>query len=51
MEARELIQLLYDGRLTVVPLFIASVVALAILFERLWRYRGLQSQTRESWAL
>ena len=47
MEARELIQLLYDGRLTVVPLFIASVIALTILFERLWRYRGLQSQTRE----
>jgi len=47
MEARELIELLYDGRLTVVPLFIASVIALTILFERLWRYRGLQSQTRE----
>jgi biopolymer transport protein ExbB len=47
MDAQEFIQLLYDGRLTVVPLFIASVIALTILFERMWRYRGLQSQTRD----
>jgi biopolymer transport protein ExbB len=46
MDAQELIQLLYDGRLTVVPLFIASVITLAILFERMWRYRGLQTETR-----
>ena len=47
MDAQELIKLLYDGRLTVFPLLIASVITLAILFERMWRYRGLQSQTRE----
>jgi len=45
MDAQELIQLLHDGRLTVIPLFIASVIALTILFERMWRYRGLKGQT------
>ncbi len=46
MDAQEILQLLYDGRLTVVPLLVASVITLTILFERMWRYRGLKSQTR-----
>jgi len=46
MEARTLLQLLQDGGLTVYPLAVASVITLTILFERVWRYRGLESQTR-----
>jgi biopolymer transport protein ExbB len=37
---------LQDGGLTVYPLAVASVITLAILFERIWRYRGLDRQTR-----
>ncbi len=46
MDAQTLLQLLRDGGLTVYPLAIASVITLTILFERVWRYRGLESQTR-----
>jgi biopolymer transport protein ExbB len=46
MDAQTLLQLLQDGGLTVYPLGAASVITLAILFERVWRYRGLESQTR-----
>jgi len=46
MEARTLLQLLQDGGLTVYPLAVASVITLTILFERVWRYRGLEGQTR-----
>jgi len=46
MEARTLLQLLQDGGLTVYPLAVASVITLTILFERMWRYRGLERQTR-----
>ncbi len=46
MDAQTLLQLLKDGGLTVYPLGLASVVTLTILFERIWRYRGLQGQTR-----
>ena len=46
MDAQTLLQLLQDGGLTVYPLGLASVVTLAILFERMWRYKGLESQTR-----
>lgn len=46
MDAQEILQLLYDGRLTVVPLLVASVVTVTILFERMWRYQGLKSETR-----
>ncbi len=46
MDSQEILQLLYDGRLTVVPLLVASVITLTILFERMWRYQGLKSQTR-----
>jgi len=46
MDAQQLLQLLQDGGLTVYPLAVASVITLTILFERMWRYRGLESQTR-----
>jgi len=46
MDAQTLLQLLQDGGLTVYPLAVASVITLTILFERMWRYRGLESQTR-----
>ncbi len=46
MDSQEILQLLYDGRLTVVPLAVASVITLTILFERMWRYQGLKSRTR-----
>jgi biopolymer transport protein ExbB len=46
MDAQTLLQLLRDGGLTVYPLAVASVITLTILFERVWRYRGLDSQTR-----
>jgi biopolymer transport protein ExbB len=46
MDAQNLLQLLQDGGLTVYPLALASVITLTILFERMWRYRGLESRTR-----
>ena len=47
MDAQSLLQLLQDGGLTVYPLAVGSVVTLTILFERIWKYRGLEKQTRE----
>ena len=41
-----MLDLLWMGRLTVIPLGFASVLVLAIVFERAWRYRGIESQTR-----
>ena len=41
------IELLRLGAVTTVPLGILSVVALGIVFERLWRFRGLSRQTRD----
>ena len=46
MDAQTLLQLLQDGGLTVYPLGVASVITLTILFERMWRYQGLERQTR-----
>ncbi len=46
MDAHALLQLLQDGGLTVYPLAVGSVITLTILFERIWRYRGLDRQTR-----
>lgn len=43
----ELLELLHQGRLTVYPLGVLSVIVFAITFERLWRYRGLDKETRE----
>jgi biopolymer transport protein ExbB len=35
------------GRLTVIPLGLGSVLVLAIVFERVWRYRGIERGTRK----
>ncbi len=47
VERLTLLELLRLGALTVVPLGILSIVALGIVFERLWRYRGLDLKTRD----
>ncbi len=47
MEMTELLELLHQGRLTVYPLGVLSVVVFAIAIERFWRYRGVEKQTRE----
>ena len=47
MDNATILQLLQDGGLTVYPLGISSVIALAIFIERLWRYRGIANGTRE----
>ena len=46
MDSQELVDLLYEGRLTVIPLGIASVIVFAIVLERLWRFRGIDKRTR-----
>lgn len=46
VERLTIIELLRLGAITTIPLGILSVVALGIVFERLWRYRGLKSRTR-----
>jgi len=45
--AEHLVELLIMGWLSTVPLGIGSVLALAIFFERLWRFRGLERSARE----
>jgi biopolymer transport protein ExbB len=47
MEWAELLELLHQGRLTVYPLGVLSVVVFAISIERYWKYRGLEAETRE----
>jgi biopolymer transport protein ExbB len=47
LDANSLLTLLNDGGLTVYPLGLGSIVALAILVERLLRYRGIDKGTRE----
>ena len=46
MDAQYLLQLLQDGGLTVYPLGLGSIIAVAILIERLWRFRGIDRATR-----
>jgi biopolymer transport protein ExbB len=46
LDAQSLLQLLQDGGLTVYPLALGSVITLTILFERIWKYRGLEKETR-----
>ncbi len=46
MDAQQLLDLIHQGRLTVYPLGVASMVVLAILLERLWRFRGIDRATR-----
>ncbi len=47
MDAQGLLDLLHQGRLTVYPLGVASILVLAILLERLWRFRGIDRDTRQ----
>jgi len=46
LETNQLIHLLMMGWHTTVPLGLASIACIAIVFERLWRYRGLDANTR-----
>ncbi len=46
MDAESLLHLLYLGRLTVYPLGVGSVIVIAIVLERMWRFRGIDRQTR-----
>lgn len=47
MDAQQLLDLLYLGRLTVYPLGVGSLVVFAIVLERVWRFRGIERGTRE----
>jgi biopolymer transport protein ExbB len=47
LDAQGLLDLLHTGRLTVYPLGVSSVVVLAILLERLWRFSGIDRSTRQ----
>ena len=47
MDAQSLLQLLHDGGLTVYPLGVGSIVCLAILCERMWRYAGVDERSRD----
>ncbi len=47
MSFAEILDLLHQGRLTVYPLGVLSVIVFAIAIERLWRFRGLEKDTRE----
>jgi len=47
LDTQTILKLLNDGGLTVYPLGVASILTLAIFFERVWRYRGISSGTRE----
>jgi len=46
LDAKEILQLLQDGGLTVYPLGVGSILSLAILLERMLRFRGVESGTR-----
>ena len=47
MEFSELLELLHQGRLTVYPLIVLSVIVFGLAFERLYKYRGLEKNSRE----
>ena len=47
MDAARFLDLLNQGGLTVYPLGAASVLVVAILLERLWRFRGADRKTRK----
>ena len=46
-DAQTLLALLHQGGLTVYPLIACSILAVAVVAQQLWRYRGLESRTRE----
>jgi len=47
LEAREILDLLWQGRLTTFPLFFLSIAVFTLALERIWRYRGLEKRTRD----
>jgi len=47
LDSGNLLRLLEQGGLTVYPLALGSVLAVAIVIERVWRFRGLERATRE----
>jgi biopolymer transport protein ExbB len=47
LDSNEILVLLRQGWLTVVPLAVLSVIVFTIAIERAWRYRGLEKATRE----
>ncbi len=46
-DAETLLALLHQGGLTVYPLIGCSILAVAVVVQQLWRYRGLEPATRE----
>lgn len=46
MDSERILELIHQGGMTNYPLMVGSVLALAIFFERLWRFRGLTAGTR-----
>lgn len=47
LEWSELLDLLWLSRFTTIPLLILSTMVFGIAFERFFKYRGLEAQTRE----
>ena len=47
LETGGMLELLWLGRLTTIPLAILSVVVFTIAIERIWKYRGLEKATRD----
>jgi biopolymer transport protein ExbB len=47
LDAKTVLDLLQQGGLTVYPLTLGSILCLAILIERLWRFRGIDRGTRK----
>jgi biopolymer transport protein ExbB len=46
-DTQQLLTLLHQGGLTIYPLALCSVIAVAIVAQQLWRYYGLEGATRE----
>jgi biopolymer transport protein ExbB len=46
LDSATLLELLHQGGLTVYPLGLGSIIALAVFIERLWRFRGIADGTR-----
>ena len=42
-----ILQMLWTGRLTVIPLGICSIIAIAVVFQQLFRLRGLDRKSRD----
>ena len=47
MDAKAVLELLNQGGLTVYPLAVGSILSLWILFERMWRFSGIDRSTRK----